>query len=200
MTGLEKIIDQILADAKQKADEKIAAANSQAEEILAEAKEQADKVILGIRKKSASDVDNYKKRVESANDLYRRTEGLKSKQEVISQVINRAYDKVCGMDTDSYFAMLEKLIEKYALAQDGEICFFAKDLAAMPDGFESKIQVAAQKAGGSLTLSKEGKDIDNGFILVYGGIEENCTIKAIFDAHHDEIQDTVNALLFGKEA
>ena len=40
MTGLEKIIDQILAEAKKTADEIIAAANSQADAILADAKEQ----------------------------------------------------------------------------------------------------------------------------------------------------------------
>lgn len=200
MTGLEKIIDQILADAKKKADKKIAAANSQAEAILAEAREEAQKRASEIRKKSGADVENYRKRVESANDLYRRTEVLKSKQDVIADVIRRAYEKVCGMDTASYFAMLEKMIQKYALAQEGEICFSAKDLAAMPDGFEERIREAAKKAGGKLTLSGEGRDIGNGFILVYGGIEENCTIRALFDARHDEMQDTVHALLFGKEA
>lgn len=200
MTGLEKIIDQILAEAKKTADEKIAAANSQADAILADAKEQADREAADIRKKSASDVENYKKRVASANDLYRRTETLKSKQEAIAQVIGRAYEKVCGMDTESYFEMLEKMIAKYALAQEGEICFSGKDLAAMPAGFEDKIQAAGEAAGGRLTLSKEGKNIENGFILVYGGIEENCTLRALFDARRDEMQDTVHALLFGKEA
>ena len=200
MTGLEKIIDQILAAANQEADEMIASANSQAEAILAESKEQAERTSAAIRKKSASDVENYKKRVESANDLYRRTESLKSKQEVIAQIIDRAYEKVCSMDADSYFAMLEKMVQKYALAQDGEICFSAKDLGAMPAGFEEKIRAAAKKAGGSLKLSKEERKIENGFILIYGGIEENCTIRAIFDARRDEMQDTVHSLVFGKEA
>ena len=119
---------------------------------------------------------------------------------MISKVIDQAYEKVCSLDAQSYFAMLEKMIEKYALAQDGEICFSEKDLQAMPGGFEEKIKAAAAKAGGSLTLSKEGKAIDNGFILVYGGVEENCTIKSIFDARRDEMQDTVHALLYRKEA
>ena len=30
-------------------------------------------------------------------------------------------------------------------------------------------------------ISEEARKIDGGFILVYGGIEENCTIKAVFD-------------------
>ncbi len=200
MTGLEKIIDQILAEAKAQAESVAADADRQAEEILADSRKEAERITDGIRKKSASDVENYKKRVQSANDLYRRTETLKSKQEVIAQVIARAYEKVCGMDADAYFGMLEKMIEKYALAQDGEIYFSEKDLRALPAGFEKKIHAAAKAAGGSLKLSAVGKNIENGFILVYGGMEENCTIRAMFDARRDEMQDTVNALLFGKEA
>lgn len=196
MTGLEKIIDQILTEANREAGELVEQAKGQAEEILAEAKSESERITAGIRKKSASDVDNYKKRVQSANDLYRRNETLKSKQEVIAKVIAQAYDKVCGMDAESYFGILEKMIKKYALARDGEIHFSAKDLKAMPKGFEEKIQAAAKAAGGSLKLSTVGKNIENGFILVYGGIEENCTIKAMFDARRDEMQDTVHALLF----
>ena len=38
--------------------------------------------------------------------------------------------------------------------------------------------------------------MDGGFILIYGGIEENCTIKALFDAKRDELSDKVNRQLF----
>ena len=34
--------------------------------------------------------------------------------------------------------MLLKMVEKYALPQEGEICFSAADLARLPDGFEAK--------------------------------------------------------------
>lgn len=200
MTGLEKIKSRILETAQKEADAIIEEANRRSEEILGNARSEAEKVVSGIRKKSASDIDNYKRRVSSSNDLYRRTEVLKSKQAVIAEVIEKAYQEICDMDRDAYFDMLEKMIEKYALADDGEICFSGKDLEAMPLGFGLKISKAAKKAGGTLVLSKEGKNIENGFILVYGGIEENCTIRALFDAKREEMQDTVNALLYGKEA
>ncbi len=34
--------------------------------------------------------------------------------------------------------------------------------------------------------------MDGGFLLVYGGIEENCTIRAVFDAGREELSDRVN--------
>ena len=39
--------------------------------------------------------------------------------------------------------------------------------------------------------------MDGGFLLVYGGIEENCTIRAVFDSKREELSDHVNRLLFG---
>ena len=46
-------------------------------------------------------------------------------------------------------------------------------------------------------MAGAGRDnIDNGFILTYGGIEENCTIRAMFDAKRDELADSVYRMLF----
>ena len=40
------------------------------------------------------------------------------------------------------------------------------------------------------------RTLDGGFILIYGGIEENCTIRALFDARRETLQDQVHGLLF----
>ena len=57
--------------------------------------------------------------------------------------------------------------------------------------------LAAKKKGGSLELTETVPDgMDGGFILTYGGIEENCTIKALFDAKREELSDKVNRQLF----
>ena len=37
---------------------------------------------------------------------------------------------------------------------------------------------------------------DSGFVLVYGSIEINCTVDAIFDAYADELSDMLGAFLF----
>lgn len=200
MTGLEKIIQQILQDAQTQADEHIAQAKASADNILADAKVQAEQVVADIQKKSDKDVENHKKSAASANDLYRRTEVLKSKQEVISHVIQTAYESVCGMDADRYFAMLERIIAKNVTNQEGQLCLSEKDLNRMPAGFADRVSELAKNAGGVLTISPTGKQIENGFVLVYGGIEDNCTMKALFDANYDEMQDIVHALLYGKEA
>ena len=66
----------------------------------------------------------------------------------------------------------------------------------MPEGYLSELQAVAREKGGSLTLSGETRAMDGGFVLLYGGIEENCTVRALFDARREALQDQVHALLF----
>ena len=49
---------------------------------------------------------------------------------------------------------------------------------------------------GTLTLSKEPADMTNGFIITYGGVEENCTFDAIFAERANEFKDLVQNILF----
>ena len=161
MTGLEKMKSQILDEAGKAADVKVAEAKAQAEELIQAARTEAAREAESISRKSEAEVANYKERAASSMDLQKRSRILEAKQAVIAEVLDKAYEKVSTMEKDEYFSMLLKLVGKYALAQDGEICFSAKD-------------------------------------LVYGGVEENCTLKAMFEAKRDELADKVNHLIFSQ--
>ena len=100
------------------------------------------------------------------------------------------------METKAYFEVIAKMIGRFALPKEGEILFSAKDLERMPEGFQKEIARMAEEQGGSLTVSKETRQMEGGFVLVYGGIEENCSFRALFDSRKDELQDKVNRLLF----
>ena len=143
MTGLDKMKSQILDEAKKAAEEKISEANAQADEMICLAKEDAAKQTESIQKKAEEDVANYQERMVSSIDLQKRTKILAAKQEVIAEVLEKAYEKVKAMSEEEYFSMLLKMVEKYALPQEGEICFSAADLARLPDGFEAKVSETA---------------------------------------------------------
>ncbi len=196
MTGLEKMKSQILDEARNAAAEKRKAAQAEADRILAEAKAEAEKCKSSYSQKSERAVASYKERVASSNDLQRRTRLLAAKQELIADVLDRAYRSVESMKKDEYFNMLLKMLEKYAEPQEGEIFFSPADLTKLPEGFAGKVEETAKKKGGSLKISKKGRNIENGFILAYGGIEENCTLRAMFDAKRDELSDKVHRILF----
>ena len=196
MTGLDKMISQIIEEAEQSAKGMLDEANAKAEETAKAAAEDAGKLKEEMSRKSEADVANYMERVKSSADLQRRTAILKAKQEVIVGILDKAYASLDKMDERSYFDMIRKMLSKYVRNVQGDICFSSKDLARMPEGFGNEIEAIAAKKGGSLTLSKESRDIDNGFILIYGGVEENCTFRALFNTQKDRLQDMIHRELF----
>lgn len=108
MTGLDKMKSQILDEAKKAAEEKISEANAQADEMIRLAKEDAAKQTESIQKKAEEDVANYQERMVSSIDLQKRTKILAAKQEVIAEVLEKAYEKVKAMSEEEYFSMLLK--------------------------------------------------------------------------------------------
>ena len=196
MPGLEKITDQIQEEAKASAARRLEAAQKEADAVIAEAKDVCAAMETETAEKIAAMKVNYEGRIKSSAEQQRRTALLRAKQEIIAEVIEEARLTLKKKDAQSYFLTLEKILKTYALAENGEIYFSAEDLARMPADFEKKIKTAAKEKGGSLVLKKEPKAIADGFVLVYGGVEENCTLKALFDAKKDELQDKVNAILF----
>lgn len=196
MAGIDKMKKQILEEAKAAAEAKIEEATARAGEIMDQAKEEAARICESISRKSEAEVANYRERVISSTDLQRRTKILAAKQELISEILDKSYESLAGMKPDQYFDMLLRLLDRYVLPQEGEIYFSFADLKRMPKGYEADVKKAAEARGGSLTVSKEGRNIENGFVLAYGGIEENCTLRAMFDEKREALSDKVRELLF----
>lgn len=196
MTGLDKMISQILEEAQSLAKEKEAKAAAEADAIREEAKAETAKQTEAIAQKAQKDLQNYQNRMESAEEQKRRTALLAAKQEIIAEVIEAAYQRFCSMETEDYFETVRVLLKKYVLPQDGEILFSERDLERMPENFLKDLERIAKEKGGSLTVSKDTRYMEGGFVLLYHGIEENCSFRAIFDAKRDELQDRVHKVLF----
>lgn len=196
MTGLDKMKSQILDEAKGLAEAKKSEASQKVSVVLEEAKAEGQTLCERISQQSDADVKAYEERAKSARELQRKQALLKAKQEVISNMLDYAYKELHSQDVESYFAMIRKMLEKFTLSKTGDIYFSSRDLERMPQGFESEIQKIADTKGGKLMLSREGKNIEGGFVLAYGGIEENCTFKALFDAEKDNLLDQVYGVLF----
>lgn len=196
MTGLDKIVEQILDEADAESKTILEEANKNAEQLIADAKREAEKLKASSDEKISMEKTSGEGRAKSSADLKKRQTVLKAKQEIINDIISKAYDSLINMEDKKYFEMMEKIVDKSVLPKDGKIAFSEKDAKRLPKDFEKKVSDIAAKHGGSLTLSKENADIDGGFILIYGGIEENCSISAMFNTNKESMADKVNSLLF----
>ena len=179
MNGLDKIIAQILDDAKQESLAIQEKAAGEAETTLAAAGEKVKKLEEEQAKSAAQREKSYEERLRSSAALKKRQAILAAKPD------------------EAYFAWMEQLLSRFVTDRAGEIYVSKRDLERMPDDFPAKIEKAAQEKGGSLVLKKEPREIDGGFVLVYGGVEENCSAGALFASQRDELADKVHAMLFG---
>ena len=196
MSGLDKIKSQILDEANAAAAEKIARAKEEADAILTKAEQEAAEESEKNAQQTEEKAKNYAERIESACDMQRRKALLSAKQGMITDVLDKAYERVLALPTDKYFAMISNILAQYVQPEEGVMYFNKADLARLPEGFEAEVDKIAKSKGGSLTISNESKEKDGGFVLVYGGVEENCTIKAMFAAKRDEWSDLVQKVLF----
>jgi V/A-type H+-transporting ATPase subunit E len=197
MTGLEKIVRDISKESETAISAVLEGAHRDAEQIRKESETEANEQCKAIRLRAEQEAEEVRDRMTSAANLQKRRTILKAKQQIISEIFEKARLKLSELPENEYFGLILKVAAKYALPEKGEILFSPKDLKRLPPDFEKKLN-SALKDGAFLTVSSHSQSINGGFILVYGGVEENCSFSALFDAKRDEIQDKVQALLFAE--
>lgn len=195
MTGLEKIIEEIRTEAAMNAEKVISKAKSEADVVISDAQEkgkkQADIVLENAKKKS----EDILSRGDSSANLEKQKSMLSAKQQVINEMLDNTLSYMENLEDKEYFSLILKLIENNSQPQKGKIAFSKKDISRLPDGFMKKVNSVSK---GELELSDSTANIKSGFVLIYGGIEENCSFDAMFRSKHEELTDEISALLFSE--
>lgn len=195
MNGVDKIIEDIRREADDANAKVLKDASAQTSAALEAAKKRGDEEASRIHEAGARRCEDIKARAASASQLKRRQMILKKKQELIAETEDKALEAILSMPADEYFDAAVRMAVKNAQTGEGIISFGKKDLDRLPADFESRLS-AALPAGKTLKLSKEPAEIGGGFVLGYGGIEENCTFRAVMDAQKEEVQDLICKTLF----
>ena len=164
------------------------AANEQAQEIVNAAMEEGKKITSEI---TMDAIKKEKQIIDSAKNSARQLEkqqALKTKQAAIAKVIECAKEKLYNLSDEKYLEIVEKMLKTYAHKNErGLIAFNEKDKGRIDEKVYSSY---------GLSLSENSANIDGGFVLIYGGIEENCSFEAIIDSKKEELSDKIASLLF----
>jgi V/A-type H+-transporting ATPase subunit E len=196
MAGVDNIVKEILQEAETAAGALLNEAKENADKIIRDGAKADEKASEAAKAKAEKAVADLASRAVSQCALRKRQALLKAKQEIIDEVVHKAYMKLSTQDTDAYFSMVKTLVQKNVRAGEGKVCFSETDLKAVPAGFAEDLDKIAKEAGGTLTVSPDPVKIRSGFILSYGGIEENCSLDAIFAGKADTLRDLANSILW----
>ena len=203
MAGVESLSKQILLDAEEKAEGILQEAREHAQAVLSAAREEADKEAASTAQKAENDAADYTQRIRSQIGMQKRQTLLKAKQDLIESMIDEAKKQLEEPPDESYFAMLLSLLTKHVRPESGQMLLSARDYARKTPDFESEVQRIAREMGGYLTVEKQGQEgtlINSGFVLRYGGIEENCTLDALFQDKLEDLRDAASHVLFTETA
>lgn len=197
MSGLDELLNII--DLQQKESEAgiIAAAESRIKTIREEAERKAEAAYEEYRKKASEKNKLEYENACSAADSAMKRKILAFKVEQVELAAEKTLERLHSLGAEEYFSLLERLIEKHMSKGDGIVSLNKRDLERLPEAFESRIQSIATAKGGSVKLSREAADIEDGFILAYGNISENCSFRAVIEAEKDGVRDTAAKVLFG---
>ena len=196
MSGIDKILEEIRINSDNTVNEIINKAKTEADNILAQANIEADRELENLKTQCELECKNIIERANSSANLIEKKAILETKQKIIFDTINIAHSSLLSLSDDEYFKLIIKMIERYSSGNNGQILFNEKDIGRLPLHFSEKISKVSK---GTLKVGDIPVDIDGGFILSYGNIEENCSFNAIFDGNREVLQDKINKLLFEQE-
>lgn len=194
MAGLDKIIERIKSDTEaqcrsiSEASEKNI--SSLMEKAQREAEEKADAIIADAKREAAvigeKAVSGSRQK---ANQIM-----LAAKSEAINGILSEALNAMDNMPDDEYFAAILSLAVKYAEKRKGGVMSFnEKDLKRISKDFEDKLH----SAGCNVTINSEPDNtIENGFIMAFGDVEENCTFGALADEKRDILKEKIYQIIF----
>ena len=223
MTGLEKIIERIQTEARERAGMMLQNAEKESTELAKDYAARSEQARARIEKEGLETaqaiLDAARAETEKAH-----TEILQSmRTKLIDEAFARAKQEICGTDFGKYRELLAALLVSALLEQhraEQQSIAFGDEVepvarfevllnAADRERFGSQIitdarrtverRIGAEKAG-RIALAEEAAEISGGLILRFGDVELNCTLEVLMADIRRELTPRVTEILFGERA
>ena len=175
MSSGDKILNRISLDCDERISKIGAETDEKCTQIMAQAKLDADKISAEIADRALSKVKQMQAASKSRCDLEARN----------------ALNKMKNLPDEDYFELIYTFAKKLN-GMSGVVLLNEKDMNRLPKDFLARLE----KCGVKAELSKTPCDIESGFILKCGDIEENMDFSAILSEKRDAIEDFINQELF----
>ena len=190
MNNKEVIIEKIIKDALDVANENVSKAQKEADAILDAAKATAKEYADTNLPKGDAAAEEIKKRRAMVANLDCKKIILSKKTEVVDSVFNSVADSMRKNDKKGYVDLIKKMIK--ASADDGDTVIISqkdKDIIT---------QKELDSIGKKLKLSKDFGDFDGGVMLCGEKFDKNLTFALEFEQIKDEQEEKLAKILFGE--
>ncbi len=194
MSAQEKILQGILDDANLQAEKTLNDAAAVCEEIKAQTAEMVKSYSATTTSGALLRAKSIKENAESAANLIVRDAKLAKRHNEIEKTLILAEQQIAALPDNEYFTLLTKLAKQNAKPQTGELLLCNTDLARNTEIFANLLK----GENVNVKISSKAANITSGFILKYGDIEYNLTIKAVINDKREILEDKINTILFAE--
>lgn len=191
MNSGDKILNRIKLDCDARISEINAETDKKCAQTAAQAKLDSDKISAEIADKAQLKVKQMRAAAKSRCELETRNAFLKRRREEIDKTYNEILNKINNLSDEEYFEQIYTFAKKLS-GKSGVVMLGKRDLNRLPKNFIARLADCGVKA----ELCPTPCDIESGFILKCGDIEENMDFSAILSEKRDIIEDFINQELF----
>ena len=220
MTGLSKITDKILAEARAYADEKLASADERCAEIEAEYAEKENKLRQQISEDARREAADIVQKAKSGEAMMRRNTVLEAKGALVDEAFDIAKKQLLELPDERYLELLVMLltatVKEQAEAEAASLELYGEDDAPKAERYEvilnardkarcgeKLIEQTVERIGTThadivsrMVLAENTANIDGGLIMRFGDMEINCSVKTLFEQIRPELEAQVSRKLF----
>ena len=194
MSGVDKITEMIIEQAKKQREEILNQARRQSAKILEDAKIKVQERQTLFWESAQKEAQSFKERLISLAELEVKKEILKAKREIIDKAIQTALEELSNLPEEEYINILVKMIISAADDGEGEIILSKTDKETIGSRLLEKVNKELKYKGiePKLRISSEYMSSSSGgFILRKYQIDINCTFDSIAKIKRDDLENMI---------
>ena len=216
MTGLSKITEKILGEARRDAEQKLLEADAECARISAEYAEKASRLRADSDAAARREAQEILSRARSGEAMTSRDTVLKAKGKLVDMAFEKAREEILALDGERYLELLTSMLVSASRAKtederlrreygdDGDepniteclVCLSARDLEKYGKALVAKASERLSDSPDTLLLCDTPANIDGGLIFRYGNIEINCSLFTVIGQLRPTLEARVSKRLF----
>ena len=222
MTGLSKITDKILDEAKKYAEARLAEADAECARINAEYKEKTEKTVNALNTTAKNEATEIVYRTRLSEAALRKNTLLKAQGEMIDRAFEIAEKELVSLGGEERTELLTGLLNAiisaeweseqsrediYGDAEEDERIYVVilnpKDRASIGDAVINnfKRRIVGKDLGdiaSRVVLAKDTADIEGGIVVRVGSVEINSSVKMLISDLRSSYEAKIAKILFPK--
>lgn len=187
--GTQQLVERILSDAKQEAENIVEAAEQKAAKILADASARVETLKAEAEKDAAEKRQSILEKNAASARLDSAKLLLKEKRKVLDTVYDEAHSRLLSLNKEDCLKLFAALLQNYA--EEGDEIVFSKSFA-----YEDEVKLLPVFKERNLKIAQTREELEGGMRLIGEKSDKDLTFPALLATDREENQAQIAKEIF----